>query len=54
MLEDLVRWHELTLRYTAGDTSVKQARDWLEVQVWREVEVLVQVEAGRAQGPIRE
>ena len=41
----LERWHDLILRYAAGDTSVKQARDWLEAQVWREVEVLRQVEA---------
>ena len=44
-LDDLDVLHDLILRYAVGDTSVKQARDWLEAQVWREVEVLRQMEA---------
>ena len=47
ILDDLDILHDLILCYAAGDTSVKQARDWLEAQVWREVVVLVQMEAER-------
>ena len=47
ILEDLDILHDLILRYAAGDESVKLARDWLEAQVWREIEVLGQMEAGR-------
>ena len=47
ILEDLDILHDLILRYAAGETEVKQARDWLEAQVWREIEVLGQMEAGR-------
>ena len=45
ILDDLDVLHDLILRYATGDTSVKQARDWLEAQVWREVEVLRRMEA---------
>ena len=47
ILEDLDILHDLILRYAAGDTSLKQARDWLEAQVWREMGILGQMEAGR-------
>ena len=47
ILEDLDILHDLILRYAAGDKSVKLARDWFDEQVWREIEVLGQMEAGR-------
>jgi hypothetical protein len=51
ILADLDLLHDLILRYAAGDRSVRQARDWLEEQVWREVEVLRQV-AGKRGSPL--
>ena len=50
ILEDLDILHDLILRYAAGDKSVKLARDWLEAQVWREIEVLGRMEADQAKG----
>ena len=47
ILEDLDILHDLILRYAAGDRSVKQARDRREAQVWREIKVLGQMEAGK-------
>ena len=47
ILDGLDVLHDLILRYATGDTSVKQARDWLEAQVWREMGILGQMEAGR-------
>ena len=47
ILEDTDVLHDLILRYAAVDTSVKLARDWLEAQVWRGIEVLRQMEAER-------
>ena len=45
ILDDRDVLHDLILRYAAGDKSVKQARDWLEAQAWREMEVLGRIEA---------
>ena len=46
ILQDPDVLHDLILRYAAGDKSVKQTRDWMEAQVWREM--LGQMEAGQS------